>query len=79
MEEQGEMIALRLQGIYQLYLSPQSTREHQLAIVSMMHHGGSTPVTQQALVCRRPTLVSQPWLAASSFMTYWSSDSIPHF
>ena len=73
------MIALRLQGKYQLYLVPQSTGEHQLAIGSMMHHGGSTPATYQALVCMMPTLASQPWPAASSFVTYQTSDALPHF
>ena len=45
MEEQGEMIALKPQDKYQLYLAPQPTREHQLAIGSMMHHDDSAVVT----------------------------------
>ena len=77
-EEQGEMIALRLQGKYQLYLAPQSTREHELAIGGTMHPGDSTLVTHQALACMTPASASQPWLAAFSFMTYWSSDTVPH-
>ena len=36
MEEQGEMIALKPQDKYQLYLAPQSTRGHQFVIGSMM-------------------------------------------
>ena len=53
--------------------------QHQLAIGSMMHHGGSNLVTHQALVCMMATSASQPWLVASSFMTYQSSDTLPHF
>ena len=60
MEEQGEMIALKPQDKYQLYLTPQSTGGHQLAIGSMMHHGDSALVTHQPLACMTPTSVSQP-------------------
>ena len=73
------MIALRPQDKYQPYLTPQSTGGHQLAIGSMMDPGGSTPVTHQALVCMMPSLASQPWPEASSFMMYQSSDTLPHF
>ena len=60
MEEQGEMIPLKPQDKFQLYLAPLSTRGHQLAIGCMMHHGDSAPVTHQALACMRPALASQP-------------------
>ena len=72
MEEQGEMIALRLQGKYQLYLNPQSTGEHQLVIGSLMHHCDSAPVTHQALACMMPALVSQP--LAGSILLHDVSD-----
>ena len=79
MEEQGEMVALKPQDKYQLYLSPHSTKGCKLEIGSIMHHGNSAPVTHQALACMMPTSVSQPWLAPSSLVTYWSSDTLPHF
>ena len=80
MEEQGETIALKPPDKkYRVYLAPQSTGEHQLVIGSMIHHGGSAPVTHQALACMMPTSVSQPWPAASSSMTYQTSDTLPHF
>ena len=60
MEEQGETMALRLQGKYQLYLTPQSTGGHQLVIASMMHHGNSALMTHQALTCMMPASASQP-------------------
>ena len=78
MEEQGEMIALKPQDKYQLYLAPQSTRGHQFVIGSMMHHGDSAPVTHQALACMMPASASQLLPAASRFM-YQSSDTLPCF
>ena len=50
-----------------------------LVIGSMMHHGDSALVTHQALACMMPTSASQPWLAAPSFMTYQTLDTLPHF
>ena len=73
------MIALRLQGKYQLYLTPQSTRGHQLVIGAMMHHGDSALLTHQALACMTPTSVSQPWPAASSFVMHQTSDTLACF
>ena len=79
MEEQGETIALKPQDKYRLYLTPQSTEGCQLAIGSMMHCGDSALVTHQALAFMMTASASQPWLAASSFMMYWTSDTLPHF
>ena len=73
-----ETKALKPQDKYLLYLTPQSTRGLQLVIGSMMCCGDSTPVTHQALACVTPALASQPWPAASSFITYWPSDTLPH-
>ena len=54
------MIPLKPQDKYRLCLAPLSTRGHQLAIGSKIHHGDSAPATHQALACMRPTLASQP-------------------
>ena len=78
-KEQCEMIASKPQDKYQLYLTPQSTGGHQLVIGSMMHHDDSALVTHQALACMMPAFASQPWLAASSFMTYQPLDTLPCF
>ena len=79
MEEQGEMIALKPQDKYRLYLAAQSTGGDQLAIGSMMHHSDSAAMTHQALASITPALVCQLWLAASSIMMHQSSHTLPCF